>query len=148
LLLVNISGTYTLWLFDQVKYRNLQLTDCVPFSFFWNIAAMDIPETFVSCDAPELPSTLIPGFFSTPEGYLHIADDFLLDLEAAQQRLSFYVRANSYFRVVTAPHRVDIDLRVINTDTGQLVAYALKFGSQEEAIVTFLEPGNYNLTIK
>ena len=141
-------GTYSLWIYDEVQNRDRNLTKCVPFSFFWTIEAMEIPETFVSCEAPELPTTLIPGFFSTPEGYLHIADDFLLDLDVGEHKLSFYVRANSYFRVVAAPHRVDIDLRLINTDTGMLVAYALKFGSQEEAIVTFLEPGNYNLSIK
>ena len=70
-----------------------------------------------------------------------------MDLEEGGHVLSFEIRSETFFRVYIAPHRIDIDLRLLDVSANKLIEYSLKFNGDEESIVTFLEPGNYNLSI-
>ncbi len=144
--LLILLGTYTLWIYDNYGERDLNITTCIPFTFDWTIEVQEIQEDFLSCTAPMLPDTLIPGLYDE-NGFLHYAGNVLLNIEDGGKDLSFYVMAPTYFKTLVGAHRIDIDLKLLNTDTNDLLAYSLNWDGEEDAIIYFLQPGNYLLSL-
>lgn len=84
-------------------------------------------ETSVTCEALSVPTSLIPGMYDWPPGYAYYRDQPLLELETGGHTMSFYVTENSFFRAYTAPHRVDIDLKLTNKNTGMVFNFSIPF---------------------
>ena len=59
-----------MWIFDHYGDAFNDQISCLPFTFEFAIKTIDITENFVTCDAPVLPTTLMPGFYDEPEGNL------------------------------------------------------------------------------
>jgi len=138
------AGTYTLWLFERIGEKNTDLSPCSPFSLKLDIDSEQFVENFLTCDASVIPSQLQTSIFEDPPGYIYFQESALLDLESGGHDLSIQVSSPSFIRVYSAPHRVDIDLRLKNQM--QTVAYSYAWGG-EEGLVAFLPPGGYNLSL-
>jgi len=140
-------GDYTLWIIDSIGEKDSSLIPggCVPFSFSFSLTTEAMRESFLTCEAPHLPDSLLPGLFDYPPGYFHYRESVLLDLSEREHEMNLVVDTPSYFRVLTAEHRVDIDLELKNIGTGETEG-SYKFEG-EESIIAKLQPGNYNLTI-
>lgn len=141
-----VPGDYTLWLFEKPGEKDSNFTPCIPFSMNVRITEQEQEETLLTCgDVRPLPKVLLPGYDS-PANSVHFADYVLMDGAKNVHSIAFSVSSPSYFRVRTSQPTVDIDLRLINSDTNALIAGGYRFGP-EEAIVAYLQPANYSLSI-
>lgn len=139
-------GDYLLWLFEFVGEKDASLSSCTPFTLKLSVKLESSPENFVNCEAPALPDNLIPGLYPNPEGYLYYREHPLLQLSEGEHDMPFSLRQNSFFRCYVSPHRVDIDLKITNLETLQIVDYAFSWGG-DELLVSYLPPGDYNFTV-
>jgi len=139
-------GTFTLYIYEKTGEKDSVLPNCAPFSFDFKLSLERSRENPVTCEALPLPTSLIPGLYDNPPGYLYYRDEPLMELEKGNRVITFTVAQNSLFRAYTAPHRVDIDMKLTNLITGVDIEYAYSWGG-EEAIASYLTPANYSLTI-
>jgi hypothetical protein len=100
----------------------------------------------MSCTALPLPDSIIPGLYDNPPGFIHFAEDVLLSLDEGGKTLPFTVTSPSYFKIFVAPHRIDIDLKLYDS-TNKLIEYSLNLKGEPDALVVFLQPGGYNMSI-
>lgn len=138
-------GQYSLWIYDMTGEKDTSLSPCIPFSLTMKLEAEAIDETFYNCDAPMLPDVLLPGY-DEPKGFVHYLDSPLLDLGEGTHTIRFKLDETSLFRVYTQPHRVDIDLKLLNANDGSVIEYVFRIGG-EESIARSLNAGNYSLQI-
>eukprot|EP01125_Pyxidicula_operculata_P010689 TRINITY_DN351_c0_g3_i1.p1 TRINITY_DN351_c0_g3~~TRINITY_DN351_c0_g3_i1.p1 ORF type:complete len:3455 (-),score=945.65 TRINITY_DN351_c0_g3_i1:93-9641(-) len=112
----------------------------------------------VRCTAPLLPNDLNTLAYLGQTGSFHVQNEFYIDLDHSSHDVSFTLKEDSYFRIYTEPHDVDIDIwlwklpKVPNPDNKYfgrtLIANGISF-NQEESVFTKLDGGeNYMLTFQ
>lgn len=139
-------GDYVLWIYENTDEKNSSILPCSPFTFSLTISNDGVKEDYLTCQAPDLPRVLSPSMLDEPDGFLHYSDRVRIDLERGSHLTTFSVTVSSFFKVFTEAHRIDIDLKLVNADTGQIIDYVYKFAGNEEVIAVLLPPANYNLT--
>ncbi|KAF2072712.1 hypothetical protein CYY_005972 [Polysphondylium violaceum] len=139
---VFVPGTYDLWIYDQPLEKDYSISStCTPFSFYINIQTALETESFLNCEAYNLPASFNQPGFMDDEGYLYFNDDVFLDLVASKQEVSFTTKKPSYFKAYIPDHRVDIDIKLVNS-SGKTVVSSFKFGGEEE-VAALIQPDTY-----
>jgi len=143
---VNQSGSYMLHIYDN-GYHNSTLFRCLPFTFALSVEHLDEDENPISCSAMSLPKSLNGPGLLDEEGSLQWANPLWLNPSSSHDVSKFTLtRPLTLFRAIMAPARVDLDLHLVNVDTGRVFASAMKYDGQE-GLVSELPAGNYSFTV-
>eukprot|EP01114_Cavostelium_apophysatum_P014626 TRINITY_DN383_c0_g1_i1.p1 TRINITY_DN383_c0_g1~~TRINITY_DN383_c0_g1_i1.p1 ORF type:complete len:3487 (+),score=923.94 TRINITY_DN383_c0_g1_i1:225-10685(+) len=139
-------GKYYLWIFEKTGEKDPSLNVCSPFTFDFWLHLEESQEDILTCEALPLPDKLMPGMFDEPPGYLYYHDWPLMELEKGSRVIPFTISQPSFFRMYTSPHRVDVDLKLTDSATGNDIEYAFSFEG-DEVLAAYLQPGNYSVTV-
>jgi len=110
----------------------------------------DSDERDLHCEAPLLPNNLNTVAYLKVDGYMHLQGDYYIDVNHYGHDMFFRIEEESYFRVYTEPHEVDIDLWLFKEqDNGRsdVVAYSIAY-NDEETLFRKLPAGNYRLNFQ
>lgn len=139
-------GDYVLWIYENLDEKDSTILPCSPFTFSLAISNEGMEQNYITCQALDLPDVLSPSELDEPNGFVHFSGHALLNLEGGKHVTTFSLTSPSFFKVFTSPHRVDVDLKLVNADTGALIEQVYHFAHEEEVIAVSLPIGNYNLS--
>jgi hypothetical protein len=136
-----LPGSYVLWIYDVPRDRDLDLVSCNPFTFELKISHAEQIEDFLNCPGEPFPKDISEAGLLDENGYMYYREDVLLDLATTTNSFQFTVKEDSYFRAFSHAHRIDIDLKLLNSS--KTLAYGYQYGSNEEGIQFLISPGTY-----
>eukprot|EP01105_Mastigella_eilhardi_P007211 TRINITY_DN18721_c0_g1_i1.p1 TRINITY_DN18721_c0_g1~~TRINITY_DN18721_c0_g1_i1.p1 ORF type:complete len:3503 (-),score=850.93 TRINITY_DN18721_c0_g1_i1:100-10434(-) len=140
------AGDYTLMIYTS-GVESPVLGACSPFTLAVDLTPSTSDENFFSCQGYPFPTTLDePGYIS-PSGYLFFKRSVIMDLANTQHTIQFSAPEESYIRVYTGYHRVDIDFRLTDITTGTVVAYAYRTRGPEGITTKLVASHSYTLTL-
>lgn len=101
------------------------------------------------CTTPILPTTLNSVAHLGVNGRMHLQGDYYIDLVHTEHNMEFTLTKESYFRVYSEPHEIDIDLWLSRKvgDVSELIEFSIAF-NDEETIFRKLEAGTYLLNFQ
>eukprot|EP01124_Arcella_intermedia_P032932 TRINITY_DN7777_c0_g2_i1.p1 TRINITY_DN7777_c0_g2~~TRINITY_DN7777_c0_g2_i1.p1 ORF type:complete len:3439 (+),score=468.43 TRINITY_DN7777_c0_g2_i1:104-10318(+) len=123
----------------QVGYSNYPI--CTP----------NIDDRITSCTAPLVPNDLNTVAYldslSSPDS-VHLQSSYYLDLSHTTQTLKFKLRKDSYVRIYTEPHAVDIDIWVWKEEANgdiTVIDKGIRFNEEESIFAKMDAGGSYSI---
>eukprot|EP00698_Gefionella_okellyi_P002655 TRINITY_DN1249_c0_g1_i1.p1 TRINITY_DN1249_c0_g1~~TRINITY_DN1249_c0_g1_i1.p1 ORF type:complete len:2848 (+),score=450.11 TRINITY_DN1249_c0_g1_i1:2019-10562(+) len=140
--------TYSLWIYQPIP-QNKSLSPAAPFDFSISIDYTTVDEDVFECQATRLPITLnTAAYLGTPNShFLHVFDKFMVDFAIRVHTMQFEIEVESFVRVFTPAHYVDIDISLMNEVTKQMLDTSVSL-NQEDMVFSRIPPGKYSLIFR
>eukprot|EP00727_Mastigamoeba_balamuthi_P010232 m51a1_g5831 hypothetical protein (3543) ;mRNA; r:256928-268386 len=143
-------GDYALWLYQPAGQSDQAVAACVPFSLDVDMVPLRTREDLLTCvRGVPFPEGLTLGATATttPATPFYYKRDVLMDLKTTAHAVPLTVERPVLFRAYVPAHRVDIDLKLVDSG-GRTVAYSYRTVGQPDGIAVALQAGTYSLEIK
>ena len=114
------------WLFRHKEIRDdktleeaINFAPCAPYLLTIELAQESIEESFVSCDAMQLPTSLNwPGFYNNMTGEMNVEDNILLSRDSDSQSTVLEPKFDGLLKATAYHKDLDLTLRVVEYDAG------------------------------
>eukprot|EP00002_Diphylleia_rotans_P007883 TRINITY_DN1755_c0_g1_i13.p1 TRINITY_DN1755_c0_g1~~TRINITY_DN1755_c0_g1_i13.p1 ORF type:complete len:3322 (-),score=584.61 TRINITY_DN1755_c0_g1_i13:304-9891(-) len=140
-------GAYRLWIYEPAP-QNASVAKCSQFTLEVSIRFEEMRENSFSCTASRLPLSFNSQPYLSVDGFLHLQDDFFLDLSKKTHTTSFSLARESLLRIFVPEMQIDIDLFIYKAGQHDEPVVRADNYLKDEVVFVSLQSGDYELVFE